>query len=89
MREARGIHRSDDDAMRWRIVRWQGPRTHAIFRMLDAIQRVAFGYFLHETNRVNGLVLDKTCADWPGCALPASPADGCRTILDTDEEHSP
>jgi hypothetical protein len=23
--------------------------------MLDAIQRVAFGYFLHETNRVDGL----------------------------------
>ena len=33
--------------------------------MLDAIQRCAFGYFLHETNRANGLVLDKTCADWP------------------------
>jgi len=33
--------------------------------MLDAIQRAAFGYFLHETNRANGLVLDKTCADWP------------------------
>jgi hypothetical protein len=33
--------------------------------MLDAIQRRAFGYFMHETNRVNGLVLDKTCADWP------------------------
>ena len=56
--------------------------------MLDAIQRVAFGYFLHETNRVNGLVLDKMCAAWPGCALSASPADGCRTIL-ADEEHSP
>jgi hypothetical protein len=33
--------------------------------MLDAIQRGAFGYFLHETNRANGLVLDKTWADWP------------------------
>ena len=33
--------------------------------MLDAIQRGAFGYFLHETNPVNGLVLDKTRADWP------------------------
>jgi hypothetical protein len=33
--------------------------------MLDAVQRCAFGYFLHETNRANGLVLDKTCPDWP------------------------
>jgi len=48
-------------------------------RMLDAIQRGAFSYFLHETNPVNGLVLDKTCADWPasiaavGLALTAYP----------------
>jgi hypothetical protein len=34
-------------------------------RLLDAIQRCAFGYFLHETNRTNGLVVDKTRADWP------------------------
>ena len=33
--------------------------------MLDTIRRDAFSYFLHETNRANGLVLDKTCADWP------------------------
>ena len=33
--------------------------------ILDTIQRCAFAYFLHETNRANGLVLDKTCADWP------------------------
>jgi hypothetical protein len=47
--------------------------------MLDEIQRGAFGYFLHETNPANGLVLDKTCADWPasiaavGLALTAYP----------------
>src|ERR1051326_8654249 len=34
-------------------------------RMLGAIQRSAFSYFLHETNPGNGLVLDKTYADWP------------------------
>jgi hypothetical protein len=34
-------------------------------RMLGAIQHCAFSYFLHETNHRNGLVLDKTCADWP------------------------
>ena len=33
--------------------------------MLDAIQRDALSYFLHETNRTNGLVIDKTCANWP------------------------
>jgi hypothetical protein len=32
---------------------------------LEAIQRCAFAYFLCETNRANGLVLDKTCPDWP------------------------
>jgi hypothetical protein len=33
--------------------------------MLDSIQQGAFGYFLHETNAANGLVLDKTSPDWP------------------------
>src|SRR5207247_200445 len=47
--------------------------------MLEQIQRQAFDYFLHETNRANGLVLDKTCPDWPasiaavGLALTAYP----------------
>ena len=33
--------------------------------MLDALQRDAFGYFVHETNSANGLVLDKTQAGAP------------------------
>jgi hypothetical protein len=47
--------------------------------MLEAIQRGAFSYFLHETNRGNGLVVDKTRPDWPasiaavGLALTAYP----------------
>ena len=47
--------------------------------MLEAIQRGAFSFFLHETNRANGLVRDKTHADWPasiaavGLALTAYP----------------
>src|SRR5450631_4557976 len=32
---------------------------------LRALQRNSFNYFLHEVNRANGLVLDKTAADWP------------------------
>jgi hypothetical protein len=42
-----------------------GCSDHAEARMLEAIQRGAFGYFLHESNRANGLVLDKTGAGWP------------------------
>ena len=33
--------------------------------LLDGIQRGAFEYFLHEANDANGLVVDKTCPDWP------------------------
>jgi hypothetical protein len=55
--------------------------------MLDAIQRRAFNYFLHETNRDNGLVLDKTCADWPasiaavGLGLTAYPVGVERRLI--------
>jgi hypothetical protein len=32
---------------------------------LEMLQQESFGYFLHETNPANGLVIDKTAADWP------------------------
>src|ERR1700681_4279601 len=32
---------------------------------LEKLQRESFNYFLHETNQANGLVIDKTAADWP------------------------
>jgi hypothetical protein len=32
---------------------------------LEKLQRETFGYFLHETNPANGLVIDKTEAAWP------------------------
>ena len=32
---------------------------------LETLQRESFSYFLHETNPVNGLVVDKTAPDWP------------------------
>jgi hypothetical protein len=38
--------------------------------MLDALQRGAFGYFLHETNPANGLVADKTQPDTPRVSPP-------------------
>ncbi|MCC7090927.1 MAG: hypothetical protein IT524_03045, partial [Nitrosomonas sp.] len=31
---------------------------------LDKLQRLSFSYFLHETNRANGLVVDKTATGW-------------------------
>ena len=46
---------------------------------MEKLQRQSFGYFLHETNPVNGLVVDKTAPDWPasiaatGLALAAYP----------------
>ena len=32
---------------------------------LERLQRESFSYFLNETNPDNGLVIDKTAADWP------------------------
>jgi hypothetical protein len=32
---------------------------------LEKPQRETFGYFLHETNPANGLVIGKTAPDWP------------------------
>ena len=46
---------------------------------LEKLQHESFNYFLHETNPINGLVIDKTAADWPasiaatGFALTAYP----------------
>ena len=46
---------------------------------LGKLQHQSFSYFLNETNPVNGLVIDKTAADWPasiaatGFALAAYP----------------
>jgi hypothetical protein len=48
-------------------------------QMLDALQRDSFGYFLNETNRANGLILDKSQKGAPasiaavGFALAAYP----------------
>ena len=58
---------------------------------LRRLQRNSFGYFLHETNRANGLVLDKTAADWPasiaaiGMALTAYPVGVARDFISRAE----
>ncbi len=43
---------------------WQ-ERTAAEQTMLLGMQRCSFEYFWQEANETNGLVLDKTAADWP------------------------
>jgi hypothetical protein len=54
---------------------------------LQQLQHDAFGYFLHETNPVNGLVIDKTAPQWPasiaatGLALAAYPVGVERGFL--------
>ena len=58
-------------------------RREAIARdtMLGDLQRESFGYFVHEVNEANGLVLDKTAEGWPeGCASYARRPPSSRTI---------
>jgi hypothetical protein len=33
--------------------------------LLGSVQRAAYNYFLHETNPLNGLVVDRTAPNWP------------------------
>ena len=46
---------------------------------LEKLQRESFEYFIHEVNPINGLILDKTAANWPasiaatGLALASYP----------------
>ncbi len=59
--------------------------------MIDGIQRGAFEYFLHESNRANGLVRDKTAPDWPasiaavGLALTSYPVGVERGLVSRAE----
>jgi len=59
--------------------------------MLRRLQRNSFGYFTHEINPENGLVLDKTTTDWPasiaamGMALTAYPVGVERRFIDRTE----
>jgi hypothetical protein len=47
---------------------------------LDKLQRETFGYFLHETNPANGLVIDKTAADWPASIAATGLALACYPV---------
>ena len=60
-------------------------------RILRDVQRGAFSYFLHESNRANGLVIDKTATDWPssiaatGLALTSYPVGVERNLVSRAE----
>ncbi|MCY7354013.1 MAG: hypothetical protein LH470_02835, partial [Lysobacter sp.] len=62
----------------------------ALEHQLQGLQRSAFAYFLHETNPVNGLVLDKTAPFWPasiaatGFALASYPVAIERGLMTKD-----
>ena len=43
-------------------------------QLLNHLQRCSFAYFLHEADPANGLVLDKTRADWPASIAAAGMA---------------
>ena len=67
-----------------------GTITSAIEAELEILQCESFGYFLHETNPANGLVIDKTASDWPasiaaiGFALAAYVAGTERGFMSRD-----
>ena len=47
---------------------------------LQNLQRESFNYFFHETNPANGLVIDKTEANWPA-SIAATGLALARSIL--------
>ena len=47
---------------------------------LEELQRDTVGYFLHETNTANGLVIDKTAADWPSSIAATGLALACYPV---------
>lgn len=49
-------------------------------RQLQRMQQRAFDYFLHETNPANGLVLDKTAANWPASIAATGLALACYPV---------
>src|ERR1700686_498217 len=47
---------------------------------LEILQRESFSYFVHETNPVNGLVIDKTAPDWPASIAAIGLALACYPV---------
>ncbi len=53
---------------------------------LEKVQRQSFSYFLHETNPVNGLVIDKNAANWPASIAATGLALGSHSELMTSSK---
>ena len=47
---------------------------------LEKLQRDSFGYFLHEANPANGLIIDKTAKDWPASIAATGLALACYPV---------
>ena len=47
---------------------------------LERLQHDSFKYFLHETNPANGLVIDKTEANWPASIAATGLALACYPV---------
>jgi len=47
---------------------------------IETLQRETFGYFLHEANPVNGLVVDKTETNWPASIAATGLALACYPV---------
>ncbi len=52
----------------------------AVETELQKLQQETFGFFLHETNPVNGLVIDKTAANWPASIAATGLALACYPV---------
>ena len=55
-------------------------KTSAREAELQTLQRETFGYFLHETNPANGLVIDKTAPNWPASIAATGLALACYPV---------
>ena len=55
-------------------------KNFTIDSVLEKLQRETFDYFLHETNPVNGLVIDKTAENWPASIAATGLALACYPV---------
>ena len=55
-------------------------RRRSVDAELHDLQRQSFGYFLHETNPANGLVIDKTAQGWPSSIAATGLALACYPV---------
>jgi hypothetical protein len=57
-----------------------GTKRYASAAQLQSLQRETFDYFLKEANPSNGLILDKTAANWPASIAATGLALACYPV---------